>query len=179
MKNILKNSIFLSFTILALVSCEKESIESATPVELTGRWNLNSMESNFEAKSESPSNTKLDFSKDNLYIEFKADGTYTSNAEFGIGEIGLNPKGAVSSTYEFQDNRLKLKLIEPSLKIPITLYFNAEKASEDLILSSNIKDLKDAYEDQAGSFDTVSNIIINATINTYVKFDLKLFLSNS
>jgi hypothetical protein len=174
MKNIIKHFLFLGFVLLAIVSCQKD----IAPVELTGRWNINNLESNFEVKSEKPSITKIDLRKDNLFIEFKSDGTYTSNAEFGIGEIGLNTEGSVTNTYEYKDKRLELKLIEPSLKTPIILYFSAEKSSADLILISSISDLKDAYKDQVGTFDTLSNELINAIINGYLKLDLKVFLSN-
>ncbi|AWW00252.1 lipocalin family protein [Arcticibacterium luteifluviistationis] len=173
---------FLQLTLVILtaavfVSCNKDNNEDIEPqVEITGKWNITSAESNFESQGDN-TNSTFDLAKDNLFIEFNSDGTYTSNAEFGIGELALNPNGTVSNTYTYNNGRLDLKLIESSLKKEVILYFHTSSGSNSLILNSDINDLLDAYNDQESSFDFLTSTIIEATIKTYAKLDFMVTLT--
>lgn len=176
-KRFLQFSLFV-LTAVVFVSCSKDDQEEIqAQVDISGKWNISSAESNFESKSDGASNSELDLSDKNLYIEFNADGTYTTNAEFGIGEIDVNPNGIVSNTYQYNNGRLELKLIESTLKTAVILYFHPEGDSNSLKLNSSVNDLLDAYNDQINSFDAFTSLIIDATIKDFVRLDFNVALT--
>ncbi|WP_341225666.1 hypothetical protein [uncultured Arcticibacterium sp.] len=178
MKNRLLQFSLIILTASIFVSCSKDDSEDVqAQVEVTGKWNISSAESNFKSSSDEETNSVLDLRDQNLFIEFNADGTYTSNAEFGIGELNVNPNGIVSNTYSYNNGRLDIQLIESTLDKSVILYFHPEGDDNNLVLKSGLDDLLDAYNDQVASFDLVTGFLIDATIKSYTSLDFNISLS--
>ncbi|MCR9064610.1 MAG: lipocalin family protein [Cytophagales bacterium] len=160
--------------VLSVLSCKKDA--DIDPVNIQGKWNVDSAESKIEYNSSSPDNTNIDLSSEGLYFDFKSDGTYSTNAELGIGNISAGEQ-INTDTYSIEGNRLKIAFVETDLKIPIILLFDIELNGTNLNLKMDRNDLLDSYEEIGGKLDIVSKSIFQLLLSEVIKIEYTIQLS--
>ncbi|MGR3812439.1 hypothetical protein [Jiulongibacter sp. NS-SX5] len=164
----------LSLLALIIVSCSKK--DDVEPITLDGRYDLKQVNSEVIIQDEEPEINDKDFSSEGIYFTFSADGTYTTNANVGIGNIEKS-SSENKNTYEIENNILKLKITEADLNVPFILYFRmSESMTGTLTLSLNEKDLLTSFEASGADLDPFSQALLQVLISqiTTINYSLEL-----
>ncbi|MFT7247944.1 MAG: hypothetical protein ACI97P_000718, partial [Arcticibacterium sp.] len=85
MKNIFKYPLVITLSSLFIAACSTATMEQISPETVLGRWQVQMISSTEETKS-FPKETE-NVADQELYLEFNADGTYTTNSDIELGKI--------------------------------------------------------------------------------------------
>lgn len=158
-----------------LIACKKNN--DVSPIDVTGKWNLNTIDSNVEFSSDSPQVEKQDVTSQGIYIEFKADGTYITNSDLGIASITKKETGENTGTYELKNGVIALNFVEADLAIPLKLYFQAEVNNNQLVISLDRDDLVKSFAELGSGVDAFSQAILQILVADIVKINYALTFS--
>ncbi|MFT4734478.1 MAG: hypothetical protein ACI9DJ_002178 [Algoriphagus sp.] len=175
MKNIFKYPLVITLSSLFIAACSTATMKQISPETVLGRWQVQMISSTEETKS-FPKETKTESVADQeLYLEFNADGTYTTNSDIESGKITKGDGTVSTRNYKFSNGRLELTYDDAGLGIPITIYFNTDVNGNVMNLSSTKKDLIDAFADSTG-LDAFTQAFIQIFLDDVVTFDFNLSL---
>ena len=170
-----KSILFIGISSIFMAACSTKSMEEVSPETVSGRWQVQMINSTEETTSFPKETYSENVADQDLYLEFNADGTYTTNSDIELGEI-TKGNGAVSTgNYKFSNSRLELTYDDAGLGVPITIYFNTEINGSMLNLSLTKKELINAFADNTG-LDAFSQTFIQVFLEDVVTFDFNLSL---
>ena len=102
----------ISFLALSIISCEKD--DSVSTSSLEGKYTLKTVDLKTQFTGEAEDKSVEDVSSQGMYYNFEANGNYTTNAFWAIGEINKDTK-VNSGTYSIKGEVLTIKDIDADL----------------------------------------------------------------
>ncbi|KPM47070.1 hypothetical protein [Jiulongibacter sediminis] len=167
-------SVFL-FLIIVTAACssKKKDIE---PIILNGQYNLTRVNSEITFQDQQPEITDKDVTDQEIYFFFSPDGTYTTNASLGIGNIKKDQK-VNSNTYQIENNLLIISIVEADLNVPFKLYLKMTEENNELTLSLNHQDLVNSFDASLSGMDAFSKALIQVLISQIVEMNYSLTLT--
>lgn len=167
---------FFLFAITAFIftACEKE--KNVTPLNIEGKWMVDSSTSKVQFQGEEVDNSTEDLSNTGIYFDFAANGTYTTNAILGLGNINKGDGSIYSNEYAIVDGKVALTFDEADLKIPITLSFQPQISGDRMTIKLTRNQLVNDIADMSGKISGIAQGILEVLVSTIVDFEYTLEL---
>lgn len=168
----------LILTITILFSCSKDEDPIIDPsASVSGEWNVTTVKTTIQNKGTDAETNELDLSSEAVFFNFKADGTYTTNAKISLSSVSKSSQ-EYNGNYTFSNNQIKLDYFLEDFNINVNFTFKVNELNNtNLTLILDEGSLLSAFNESIGTLSGANQIVARLLIDNIVDFESEIKLT--
>lgn len=170
----MKSKIVILFLLLstAFFSCEKD--DSVSTSKLEGKYVLNSVDLKTQFTGEAEDKSTENVASKGIYYTFEANGNYTTNAYWSIGEIDKDTK-VNTGTYTVSGDVITIKYTDSELGKELNQKMQIKTNNgTDLVLYLGKTELLESFKGASAGLDAFTAAFVSIFLDSILKFEYTL-----
>lgn len=158
-----------------VTACDKTTVSKIDPeVDIIGRWDLLVVRNSIDLQNGDDTNNDSDFTGQGLFFDFKADGTYETNASINLGSVSKSDD-IISGTFAKGEKDLQLQYTFADFGIDANIILDiAELSNESLVLVVTDNTLIQAFDDNLGSLNAFERAAAELFLGNIVELETRI-----